>query len=76
MCLATPLKIIKVISSEEAIAEFNGISKSIDISLLKNLKSGDYILVHEGLGIQKMDKESAGEIIMACECITKRMPLP
>lgn len=63
MCLATPLKVIKVINPEKAIAEFNGVSKSIDISLLKNLKSGDYILVHEGLGIRKMDREDAEGII-------------
>lgn len=63
MCLAIPSRVVKVVSNEKAIIEADGISRVIDVSLIKNIKSGDYILVHEGLGIRKMDREDAEGII-------------
>lgn len=59
MCLAIPGKIIKI-NGEKAVADFNGIRKEINISLVK-VKIGDYAIVHAGFAIEKMDKNSAKE---------------
>ena len=57
MCLAIPGKIIKI-DCEKAIADFNGIQKEINISLVK-IKVGDYVIVHAGFAIEKTDKKTA-----------------
>lgn len=67
MCLAIPSKVIRVVSSDKAVVESDDAERIIDISLIKKVKSGDYVLVHDGLGIQKLDRRSAEEIIkLAC----------
>ena len=58
MCLAVPAKIIKV-ENDKADAEFGNLVKAIDISFLDNTKVGDYVIVHAGFAIQKIDKEEA-----------------
>ena len=60
MCLAIPGKIIKI-NGEKAIADFNGIRKEINISLVK-VKIGDYAIVHAGFAIEKMDEKEAKNI--------------
>ncbi|MCX7747037.1 MAG: HypC/HybG/HupF family hydrogenase formation chaperone [Clostridia bacterium] len=58
MCLAIPGKVIRV-EDKTCLVEMMGISKEVSIELLKNVQIGDYILVHAGCAIQKMDEEEA-----------------
>lgn len=58
MCLAIPGKIIEV-TGESALVDFGGIKKNANISLVPNLKAGDYVLVHVGFAIQKVDEALA-----------------
>jgi len=61
MCLATPGKIIEI-KGEEAVVDFNGISKKVMISLTPQVKVGDYVIVHAGFSIQKLSQENAQEL--------------
>lgn len=58
MCLAIPGKIIEI-KEGFALVDFGGIKKSANISLVPNLKVGDYVLVHVGFAIQKVDEALA-----------------
>ncbi len=58
MCLAIPGKITEI-NGESATVDFGGLKKSANISLVPNLTINDYILVHAGFAIQKVDKEIA-----------------
>jgi len=58
MCLAIPAKILRVMGSE-AEADFGGIRRRINITLLDDVKEGDYVIVHAGFAIQKLSKEDA-----------------
>ncbi|HRY82635.1 MAG TPA: HypC/HybG/HupF family hydrogenase formation chaperone [Candidatus Moranbacteria bacterium] len=60
MCLAIPGKIIKI-KNQLAIVDFQGMKKEINISLI-SAKIGDYVMVHAGFAIEKMDKDNAKEI--------------
>jgi len=60
MCLAIPGKIIDL-KNTTAKVDFNGIKRNADISLVENVSEGDYVLVHVGFAIQKVDKEVAQE---------------
>lgn len=60
MCLAVPGKILSI-KGNSAEADFGGIKRKIDISMLPGCRQGDYVLVHVGFAIQKIDEESAKE---------------
>ncbi|MGM0365741.1 MAG: HypC/HybG/HupF family hydrogenase formation chaperone [Actinomycetota bacterium] len=58
MCLAIPAKVIKI-EGKSAEIEAMGVSKTVDISLLPEVKIGDYVIVHAGFAIQLVDQEDA-----------------
>jgi len=61
VCLAFPGK-IKNISGQNATVDFDGIEKEINISLLSDIKKGEYVIVHAGFAIEKVDKNAVNEI--------------
>ncbi len=71
MCLAIPAKVIKI-TDPMATVEVMGNQIEANISVLDNVKIGDYILVHAGFGIQKYDNKTAEENLeLIQELITK-----
>ena len=62
MCLAVPMKVI-TIKNKTAVAEFGGLKKEVNTELLSGLKKGDYIIVHAGCAIEKLDKKYAYETV-------------
>lgn len=62
MCLAIPGKIIRIKKDQQATADFNGVEKDINISLVK-VKVGDYVIVHAGFAIEKIGKEEATDVL-------------
>jgi hydrogenase expression/formation protein HypC len=66
MCLGVPVKIVKI-KGNEGIAEFKGVKKKINLELLENVKKGDYVILHAGFAIQKMEPEEALETLKLFE---------
>ena len=60
MCLAVPLKIVEI-NGNDAFAEHDGIKMKIRIDFIKDLKIGDYVYVHAGFAINKLDEKLAKE---------------
>jgi len=58
MCLAVPGKVVKI-SDRTCVVEIMGVSREIFIELLKDVNLGDYVLIHAGCAIQKLDQEEA-----------------
>lgn len=56
MCIAVPLEVIGLYD-EEALVYYKGVKMKVNIALLEEVKLGDYVLVHAGCAIEKMDKE-------------------
>ena len=61
MCLAFPGRVLKV-NGDKAVADFDGVEKEVNISLVKRVAIGDFVIVHAGFAIQKMGKEDASEV--------------
>ncbi len=57
MCLAYPGKVISV-SGKQGIVDFGGIKKKVRFDLV-NVSKGDYVIVHTGFAIERVDKKSA-----------------
>ena len=68
MCLGIPGKVLEIIEPEQDGAmrmgkiEFGGISKDICLAYLPEVVVGDYVLVHVGFAISRIDEEEAAEI--------------
>lgn len=58
MCVAVPAKVIEVMENE-AVVDFGGIKKRVNILLVPQLNKGDYVLLHAGCAMQKIDEEEA-----------------
>ena len=58
MCLAIPAQVVSV-EGKTATVDFGGVTRSISIVLIEKVKKGDYVIVHTGYAIQKMDPEEA-----------------
>jgi hydrogenase expression/formation protein HypC len=62
MCLAIPLKIIKI-NGQKAIVQSNEHSHEVDLSLVSNVEIGDYLVCKGDLAINKIPREDAEKII-------------
>lgn len=60
MCLAIPGKVIEI-KENKARVDYGGVTRETDTSLIENLKIGDYVIVHVGFAIQKLDRKEAEE---------------
>lgn len=58
MCLAIPMKVVKV-EGENACVECGGIVREVNIQFLNKIKKGDYVIVHAGFAIEKLDRKEA-----------------
>jgi hydrogenase expression/formation protein HypC len=58
MCIAIPGKIVEV-DYPFAVVDFKGTKRKIRVDLLEDVKAGDWVLVHVGFAIQKVDEEEA-----------------
>lgn len=61
MCLAIPGKVLKLLENNYASVDFGGIKKNVCLDLLKDVKVGDYVNVHVGFAINKIDEKKAKE---------------
>ena len=66
MCLAIPMR-IKKLKGEFAEVESGRLIRTINIQMLLHLKVGEYVLVHAGFAIQRVDPESAKETLRIVE---------
>lgn len=61
MCLGIPAKIVKIEADKHfALVETGGVETRVAIGLLPGLDPGDYVLVHAGYAVAKVDQEEAG----------------
>jgi hydrogenase expression/formation protein HypC len=58
VCLAIPAKVV-AINGDMATAQMEGTSLEACITLLPDVKVGDYILIHAGYALQRLDEEEA-----------------
>ncbi len=59
MCLAVPAEVVEIKSADTAFIEIGGVRKEINLSLVDDVSVGDYVLVHAGFAIEKIDQEEA-----------------
>ena len=63
MCLALPVKVIEVGANDTAIVDLGGVRKEISLALLADVQVGDYVILHVGYALTKLDPEEAGKTL-------------
>jgi hydrogenase expression/formation protein HypC len=58
MCLGIPMRIVEI-SGEVARAEVGGLQREISVALLEDVKVGQYVIVHAGFAIERLDEKDA-----------------
>jgi hydrogenase expression/formation protein HypC len=71
MCLAIPGKIIEIVDAENDIAkvEVGGVRRNINIGMLdkEDARIGDYVLIHVGFAMSKIDEKEAEDTLRLLE---------
>lgn len=72
MCLAVPGKVVQVCGVEElrsATIDFGGVQRDVSLAFVPEADVGDYVLVHVGFALAKIDEQSARETLEALQQI-------
>ena len=58
MCLAVPMQ-VKTIENEMAVCEIDGVKREASLMMIDDVQVGDYVLIHAGFAIEKIDEDEA-----------------
>ena len=59
MCLAVPALVTELLPDSMAKISLDGVSMTISVALVKNVAVGDYVIVHVGYALSKVDPDEA-----------------
>lgn len=66
MCLGVPGKLVEIRGTKGVIM-YGGAKREIDLSLIEEPQTGEYVIVHAGFAIEKLDEEEAQETLRLFE---------
>ncbi len=59
MCLAIPARIVELGAQDQAVVDLGGVRKAISVALLDQVAVGDYVILHVGYALAKLDPQEA-----------------
>jgi hydrogenase expression/formation protein HypC len=59
MCLALPARVVQLLADHQAVVELGGVRKEISIALVPDAQLDEYVIVHVGFAISRVDAEEA-----------------
>ena len=62
MCLGIPVKVIEV-GGQLAVVDVGGARREISLLLLDDVRPGEWVILHAGFAIQKMDEDEAAKTL-------------
>ncbi len=65
MCLAIPAQIVRLEAGEQALVDIGGIRKQVSVALLDGLVPGEFVIVHVGYALARLDPAAAAETLAA-----------
>lgn len=63
MCLAIPARVIERLEGDDAVVELDGVRKTISLALVDDVEVGDYVIVHVGFALSRLDPEEAAQTL-------------
>lgn len=59
MCLAIPIRVEQLLPDRMARVTLGGVSKTVSIALVEDVRVGDYLLIHVGFALTRLDPDEA-----------------
>jgi len=63
MCVAVPGEILSIAPDQTAVADFGGTRRTISVALLEHVEPGDFVVVHAGFALHRVDPEEARQTL-------------
>jgi len=59
MCLALPARVVELLPNQRAVVDLGGVRKEVSIDLVDDAQVDDYVIIHVGYAIGKIDPDEA-----------------
>jgi hydrogenase expression/formation protein HypC len=63
MCLALPARVVALLEPDEALIDIGGVRKRISLALVDGVVPGDYVVVHVGYALTRLDPAEAARTL-------------
>jgi hydrogenase expression/formation protein HypC len=63
MCLAIPAQVVELRDGDLAVVDLAGVRKEISLALVDGVALGDYVIVHVGYALNKLDPDEAARTL-------------
>ena len=67
MCLALPALVTELLPDDQAKVELGGVRQTISLALVSDVAPGDYVIVHVGFALTRLDPEEAASTLALFE---------
>ncbi|MBU3649721.1 MAG: HypC/HybG/HupF family hydrogenase formation chaperone [Limnohabitans sp.] len=76
MCLAVPARVVEILPHQQAWVELEGVRQQVSIELIDDLAVGDYVIVHVGFALERLDPEEAQATLALMASVAWRASSP
>jgi hydrogenase expression/formation protein HypC len=63
MCLALPAQVVALLEPDAALIDIDGVRKRISLALVDGVSAGDYVIVHVGYALTRLDPAEAARTL-------------
>ncbi len=63
MCLALPARVVELMGNDLGVIDLGGVRKEVSLALLDDVAVGDYVIIHVGYALAKLDPEEAAKTL-------------
>jgi hydrogenase expression/formation protein HypC len=63
MCLAVPVRVVELRDEDTAVVDLDGIRKEISLALVDGVQVGDYVILHVGYALSRLDPAAAARTL-------------
>jgi hydrogenase expression/formation protein HypC len=73
MCLAIPAKVVQKLENDQALVEVGGVHNQISLMLVDDVTVGDYVIVHVGFAIARLNADEAAKSLALFDEIARQL---
>lgn len=75
MCLALPAQVTQLLPDQRAVVNLGGIEKEISLALVNEITVGDYVIIHVGYALTRLDEEEAQKTLALFAAMSRQKEL-
>ncbi len=75
MCLAVPARVVELQDDDIAIVDLGGVRKEVCTTLVTDVRVGDYLIIHVGFALTRLDPEEAEKTLALIRALTQRFDI-